>query len=499
MTIVLLGVEPFLQAIVDYDGRLDMSARLTPPIIGTSHRLDVGAYAVADDGGGTKGFILPSGEEITGPGFYTLPDVGMTAALIKGLYNETTNLESTASFLCPSGNCTWTPYTTLAICSRCNDVTSLLERNSSYGDSSHVTINRPNQLITANYTKYTLPYVSLSNFDTGKLFPAYMAAAAVSNPGLTVSFQEDNTLIAAVAIIRAASVYNGSNWSDTPVRATECALSFCTSAYSARVDNGILTESVLGSWSNRDLNSYAYIPSHLWTMSDEKFQVYEDYNNHSLRNTAFDFGRSDLQLRITKDEAIEKSLPPDSTLLFNISQSAVESISYSFTDQLFTAGQVTWPYPSWVTNPDARIKGILDPLIAQALGTIQTEDYPGFFENMAHTVTSFMRDYSNTTQIGAQNEWVIHIRVQWEYLILPALVIVGSCLVLLFTMLETKSRRIEPWKSDVLATFIHSIDAEIRERLKTDDIQGQARHLAKNMIVDLVDLSDTIELKVKKD
>ncbi|KAK6222352.1 hypothetical protein LQW54_001052 [Pestalotiopsis sp. IQ-011] len=354
-------------------------------------------------------------------------------------------------------------------------------------------------VVDDNYTKYTLPYVSLSNFDTKEVFPAYLAAGAVSNPGLTVSFQEDNTLIAAVAIIRATSGYNGSNWGETPVRATECALSFCTSAYAARVDNGILTESVLGSWSNRDLDSYAYIPSQLWTMSDEKFQVYEAYNNYSLRNTAFDFARTDLTLRITKDQAIEKSLPPDATLLFNISQSAVESISYSFTDQLFTSGQLTWPYPNWVTNPDAHVKGILEPIIAQALGTIQTEDYAGFFENMAHTVTSFMRDYSNTTQIGAQNEWIIHIRVQWEYLILPALVIVGGCLVLLFTMLETKSRRIEPWKSDVLATFIHSIDAEIRERLKTDDIQGQARHLAKNMIVDLVDLSDTIELKVKKD
>ncbi|ETS76352.1 hypothetical protein PFICI_11739 [Pestalotiopsis fici W106-1] len=474
MTVVLLGFDPFLQAIVDYDGQLDDSNSLKPPTIGVCERLDVGSYSYLTTRGEAGSFQLPSGNAIDRFIWSKIPDVGMTAALIDGLGNDTKRTEPMASFVCPSGNCTWAPYSTLAICSTCNDVTASLEQNEILGGK----------------TLYSLPYVESIDEKKGIFAEtADMAAAAVSNPGLTVSFQKSNTLIAAVGIIRFPDKYHLN-----PL-AKECALYFCIKAFATRVDNGVFKESVIDTWSDRNLASYQPgMPEWEVGMEASTFAEYESWNNNSLVNSEVNFHRFDLQLRWSDERARQVGLPKDAIMAFNISQSSAETTSYAVTDQLFSSGQlVSWPIPRTGFN------GTLYPFVAQVLGTKQTQDYDAVFENMAQRMTTFMRDQSDSTQTGQQKEWALHIRVRWAYLILPLLVVVGACLVLLFAILETNHRRLEPWKSDVLATFTHSVDAETQKQLRLAELTGQARETAKNTFVSLVDTGEFVELKVKKD
>jgi hypothetical protein len=492
VTLILLGFEPFLQAIVDYEGQSDHSTNLDPPIIGASEYLDVGSYSRYSGTGGVASTRLPNGVIVPNVKFESIPDGGMTAALINGLSNATKDTEFTPSFSCLSGNCTWVPYTTLATCSVCNDVSASLTKNTSYGDGSLATHYISNERLYQNYTTHALPYLSLTNADEETITPTYMIATAISNPGLTVSFQNLNTLIAAVGIIRSPSAYNGSNWPEEPPHAMECALYFCTKTYSSKVDRGILYESVTESRSDRDPQSYAYVPGEPGALNSSTLAALEAWNNQSLRDSPIQVQRTDLRLLIPKEEASKSGLPDNATLAFNISQASAETSSFAVTHQLFWDGQVTWP----LMDGNG---GALQPVVAQALGTRQIEDYSDLFENMAKSMTAFMRDRSSTTRIGAQTEWVIHIRVRWVYLILPLLVFVGACLVLVFTILETNHRRLQPWKSDVLATFTHSVDAEIQKRLRLAEMDGQAKYAAQSTIVSLVDTGDFLELKVKKD
>lgn len=444
---------------------------------------------------------LPTGKNITGLPFSTLPDVRMTAALFSGLYGtyyENKSVIPTTSFSCPSGNCTWPRHTTLATCSHCNDVTSLLEQSSAFRAYDYIPLydEIPSFGETSpgeNRTTYALPYVNLTNFDTTNLSATYMIAGAVSNPGITASFQKADTLIAVVGIIRAPPSYEGVNWKRFHPRATECALYFCTKAYSARVNNGIFNESTIDVWSSRVSQSYAPAPYNINLDNQSNFEWYEEWNNHSLRNSGFGFPRYDLQLQISEQEAREKELPPHAARLFNITQSTAETASYTITNQLLPNSRVMWP------AQDGEDRSIIDPFIAQTLGRMQQSDYPRFFENMAQSTTTFMRDHSNAILLGEQTEWVVHIRVQWEYLILPLLVFVGACFVLVFTIFETIYRRLEPWKSDVLATFTHSVDTEIQSRLRFAEMNGQARYTSKNTIVSLVDSGDFVGLKAKND
>lgn len=488
-----------MQAVVDYNGHLDKSERSSLPVVGTTQRLDVGSYSDGFQDSSFASLRLPTGSEVTGVPFFRIPDVGMTAAVVNGLNTGVKRIESTPSFLCPSGNCTWAPYTTLATCSVCNDVTSSLTRNSSYGDSRDLaTLTSTVRYFFANFTTYALPYVSITNEDgtDSGISTVYMAAKAIDNPGLTVSFKDNNTIIAAVGIIRPASSYPESRWAETPVQATECALYFCTKAYVARVDNGVFSESVMGAWTGRYPPSYQLESSSVQELNQSIATDFDAWSNYSLtipEITDFGIRRTDLQLRISEEQAREKGLPPNTTLVFNISQSSAETASYTITDQLFSKKQVTWPMPK--KDPG----GALSPLVAQTLGTMQTEDYAAIFENMAESLTIFMRDHSNTTESGEQTEWVIYIWIRWEYVILPLIVFIGGCFVLLFTILETRSRGLEPWKSDVLAAFTHSTDAEIQKQLRSAEVKGHARSAAKGLVVKLIDSGDIIELKVKKD
>ncbi|KAF3013775.1 hypothetical protein E8E14_010244 [Neopestalotiopsis sp. 37M] len=488
VTVVLLGFEPFLQAVVIYTGQLDTSQGLSSPTIGISINLDAGSYSNPYNGYGPPSvFPLPTGELISVLDYSSTPDVGMTASLINSLNNASQQTESTIPFFCPSGNCTWAPYTTLAACSICKDVTASLIRNTTFGRNLG-TLNTVSQDVQQqNFTSYALPYINLTNGDNDTATPAYMIAGAVSNPGLTISFQELNTLVAAVSIIRSPPEYSYSDWRNYSPLATECALYWCTKAYTARAENGIFNESVVGNWSERDPQSYtSYI------LNETELVDFDAWNNHSLVNSDAGTLRSDLQLRISDDQAREKALPVDASRVFNISQSSIESTSYAIRGQLFSSGKVIWPLPEYGG-------GSLYPVTSQAFGTTQTQDYDGIFENIAQRLTGFMRGYSNTTHIGEQQEWVIHIRVRWAYLVLPLLVVVGACLVLVLTIIETKHRKLEPWKSDVLSTFTHSVDAGILEQLRIAEAKGQASNTAKNTTVRLVDTGEFVELKAKRD
>lgn len=76
----------------------------------------------------------------------------MTAAVLSSLTNTSTSV----SFDCRSGNCTWPGFTTLGICSSCEDVSSRLERHC---DNKTVDLNDKNSLLAVDgFCSYKTPF-----------------------------------------------------------------------------------------------------------------------------------------------------------------------------------------------------------------------------------------------------------------------------------------------------------------------------------------------------
>ncbi|KAK7985686.1 hypothetical protein PG988_003308 [Apiospora saccharicola] len=295
-------------------------------------------------------------------------------------------------------------------------------------------------------------------------------------------------MIVAVSLIRAEPAYvNGSkSWNDSRSTATECALYFCTNAYRSEVRSGKLHEDIVASWSNRVQGSYSPILDDplLYNITFEEivWNAYKEYTNYSLDTGRAYHALNDLQLQIPRTEAESHGLPDGAPLVFNITQNTLGSILPFILSDFFQ---------------DPLVYGMSDlgPIISQTL--YDSTNLSATFAGAATAMSNWMRDNTNASHAGTQEEWVQHIRVRWPYVTLPVMVVLLGCSFVFLSMWETRRRRLPPWKSDVLATLTHSLDVETREQLRAAAMQVRMRERAKGMVLTFEDTGNGLELRAQ--
>ena len=149
-------------------------------------------------------------------------DASFRGAVIAGLFGSGQN---TLNPHCPSGNCTWAPYQTLALCSQCVDVTSLIEAtpsNCAIFDDSPCLWSPPNGLSLLK--------------ESGR---------AVSNRSGTLPPMVLDRVGYAIVNFSLLSLIN-----DRWLWAAECSLYWCINTYTATLNNGRFAERLESSWYN---------------------------------------------------------------------------------------------------------------------------------------------------------------------------------------------------------------------------------------------------------
>lgn len=451
--------------------------------------------ALVIDGGPVLELLTQSGvsnfKTSAGPlqiigGFTVQPDFGMISAIYNGFRNSTAKDQATSSIrteevvnnVCTTGNCTWSPYTTAAICSSCNDVSGKIvldQRIGTFGSSIPGPSNEAPG--PAKYTAFTVRNANLSNTDTAKynassrsIQPALLTANITYDHRDTMSFQNMSTMIASLVVIKAADEWleGKVNWKASMPTATECSLYLCSNMYSAESQNGKLVETMLGSWANRDPNSYQVDPISRTVNATSQKTIVEAYIAENLGDMLYDpiIQRTNLQLTIPDAES------PDVmsfTRSFNISYTYIISMTNflkTFTSRT-SAGRDTnqMVYPEW--------DGGETPLV-NALW--ESDNLAQTFENVALSLTNQVRytainspRYHEAT--GNTLKWVIHVKVQWTYLAFPiAMVALGISYVLL-TIVESTRLQVPVWKESALPSVLHGLDNETQSLLR--EIQSQ--------------------------
>ncbi|KAK1726934.1 hypothetical protein CaCOL14_006521 [Colletotrichum acutatum] len=343
VTVVLLGFEPFLQAVVEfYEKEVDSSEVGIVASIGTAKRLDVGKAGFSGD--------TPL-QSIQMPAPYTAVsvepmfleyDFGSLSAIWTGFNNLSTPSSQQPAFTCATGTAPGlrTPHS--AVCSACNDVSSHLVKSTGIADASDKALTVPwsmqnvrlNKSDKFAYTKFELPTMNLniSNFDDGSGQQVELTAQTTTQPGDTLSFQDTKALIVSFAMMKAKMDAAEGKEKAPEARALECALSFCTNVYRSTVTKGILKEEVLGSYSIRNLDSFSYAlsSSHKTT---EKISVYNRMSNYTLDfHSVGDMRRTDLQLTLPPDDDVVASMDQNDELWFNISQATAATVSSAFVE-----------------------------------------------------------------------------------------------------------------------------------------------------------------------
>jgi hypothetical protein len=377
----------------------------------------------------------------------------MQSAVLYGLSHPLNVTTQQLKFNCPSGNCTWPSYQSLAVCSRCTDLTSLLTRHADLGAQYWALAEDNSAVGASNGTSYRLPNGLFLDNPDGWQWGArptdgavFMTTYGTGNASATNSMGDIDTLIWAAGIIKTGpDVANVSAaWPHMPVSATECALYYCVNKYETHVRNGSLAESVaVVAGARRKADS--------WQMVDFPAS-WNAYNETMLASIDFDARfsgarRSDLVLQVPDGER------------FNVSQNAVMSVSAYFKTafqadlQVYnkTNGTVEGQINGWYMNSTT---------IQYRPSTIQpfwkSVNLDETFKTLATSMTNVLRadaDAGDSAQVlGQLGQMVTYYSVQWPWIALHCLVVLMAGVFLALTIRRCGNSP-PVWKSSTLAVM----------------------------------------------
>jgi hypothetical protein len=508
-------VDPFLQAVVGYPGRLDTMTQGTAPLLYRSERFDIGEMVsqapgsfTYHDGNGTTVDLTTA--------FYLYPDIGMGATSLVGFVNSSTSaasVEQAPPLICPTGNCTWPLYASLEICSSCADISSAVQKISEVGNPAVCSSGggAGAGLSFSNMTNYTLQYglthtrkvsnVTVDGFDgytsikgnpemsgdcsSLRSTKHQVAVGAVFQPNQTHSFQDYDMLLASFAILRPTDDYYNNNtaFEDNAVEATECALRFCAQVHNSSVQGGHFVDQVLpGTDFERSADSFQLTDSAALRVQSS---LDADYGNSlTLAGEANVWGilqRTDLQLflppNVTESSSQEFNnlAMPDGQVqqVLNISQRAIETMMYY------------WGH--WDSLNDAQSQPLTDLGNAVADSTNLTAT----FENAALTMTNRMRQMDTTPLVGNALQWDIYISVRWQFLALPALAYVATLIFSIVTVIVSRRTKVDVLKGNMLEVLTHGLNDVSRAGLRR---QQDRKRAAERMPVQLVGEEEAMEL-----
>lgn len=86
----------------------------------------------------------------------------------------------------------------------------------------------------------------------------YLSATFTTNLGRTINFCNSSVLVLAIQYLQADKSWreNETTWQGTHVEAQECGLYFCVNEYETSLEQGVLKERVVNSWTNKTANSH---------------------------------------------------------------------------------------------------------------------------------------------------------------------------------------------------------------------------------------------------
>lgn len=332
---------------------------------------------------------------------------------------------------CPSGNCTWDPFESLAVCSICNDVATNLTVEQNWGSLVVAGIGVEYDVPTSDpVTKFKLPnglfIDNMPNTDRIKTF--WMTSFGTGNRDETVSLKDIDTLIWGMSFLRPHN-NDSTNWADVEIEAIECGLYYCVNQYTATVENTGISE-LEEPVTNASRSADSWKPATGVAARDSLGGL--DSLNFDL--TLSGIGRSDLMLG-------------DS---FNISQSAVDSIS-SFFQQTFLRSTDTNR-----SNPLSYISGYshsdtdFGPVAMQPFISIPDLRIP--FVSLARSMTNSLRANSDDPPLtGRIRVLQAYYVIVWPWIALHAVVVVTGTAFMLVTIRETRKHGVPIWTSSALA------------------------------------------------
>lgn len=396
------------------------------------------------------------------------------SAINTGLFNpESVHIP----FACPTGNCTFDGvYHTIAYCSSCNDSSRILSQSCGY----------------YNYTRSD-SYPSGVQINDTALFwrcntslPGGFSAISDANPlpessAEYMKMEVDELGIVQIIGTNLTDVYQGkcstaaenATWSCMGQGAAVCKLHPCVRSYRATVSNTVLKETWLSSSAEWD-NNYEDV-----ALATLDVQCLSPQERRSLIDKGYSINGSTNWIGYSGNITFGNSsgnggpnITVSSRCLYEVYVATIDGL-ISFM-QLYFNGSISM-------KPDQTFKYVTTGHIQLGKflnsGNVSFESINQTFANIADSMTAYIRQAAKTGDLGEpaldnadrtpaigrvlRSETCIAVR--WEYIALPAALVVLTLVFLIAMIVETsRDRERHDWKSSALALLFHGLDPEVR-------------------------------------
>ncbi|KAJ6001569.1 hypothetical protein N7499_002528 [Penicillium canescens] len=382
-----------------------------------------------------------------------LPTSGLLSSIYTSLYgasNFSTNLNSVMPD-CPTGNCDFSPFRSLAVCSHCINITDLLSFSVSnstcrlrYPRVNHTLPNGVHAQVGGGYSDHALGPITAGEAYNNEALSAPEALGSSSFVNFTaISIANNSVLNHASAI--------------------QCSLLWCVNTYEIHMENNKAHETLVES----------YHDPKAW------------------------FNNSMLELRPPTKGNLTASL-------FAVSQTTSNYISYWFSDKLLMNNSYSASDTSFCSGE----KGSTDQFTTEFSQPMQESGITAVFSQIAAGMTSYIRkknlaalkfdrdlnilkSYSGEHVHGIS--WMIQtqIRVRWEWIIFPVVLLTLTSIFFVTTVLKSKTQKLGVWKSSSIPLLCSGLDQNVQRNLLESGSPDLADKLANNVQVRLLDWDAT--------
>ncbi|KAF4428831.1 hypothetical protein FACUT_9288 [Fusarium acutatum] len=326
------------------------------------------------------------------------------------------------AFACATGNCTWDNFTSIAVCSKCYDISRYVARPSGpvklpskieatgpydqswvlgHGETLPDVSNPSPYADWANdqnftFFKHEIPEIniSISNYngsrqcrDSSRRCPdTYLVT---TNPGRTLMFGNLSTILMAIQYLVANETWldDKTTWENTKVSARECAISFCVNEYHNVLSQGILQETITSSWVDKEPESY--------TSDDKSVKAFLKYTNHSLDMCLQLAQLSYLQIKIP-DGDYKRQASILRQEYFNITQTTIIALQNVLSDEFGQIRDLKSPHQDYIDGTSKKLLyiawGMGQPATGFMSGLSRSNDIPATLDNVALSLTNWIRD-----------------------------------------------------------------------------------------------------------
>lgn len=371
-----------------------------------------------------------------------IPILPFKAAVYNGLFAENGKPWLSLPVNCQTGNCTWEPFETLGVCNTCVDMSEFMTRSCEGGSIPEGDMTECGWSVPVGARLKTHADV----FSMTPIFPQGLGDMSYSTIMKLVFMGTEKQGGVAGAL---------APW------ARQCTLQACVQTLDSEIVNGELKETIIHTSTNdsvatatQDTLEPIYISGQRGNESypiDMKVMM-------GVRSWFSDLFRNGSASR--NEEVINKTITTPDNVIVNLTVGISSGETFFDTDivQAFY-----WNYYEYPTGIDM------------------------LMNDLATSVTVSFRSFNGTNVTGIAHTVESYVHVEWSFLAVPLLTVLLTTLFLVAAIYQTYRQKASLWKSSVLATLVHGLDGNARERL--EDLGGlkEQQKEAKSVRVQLDD------------